>query len=141
MNLPPNTTAEAPEAALGAELLTATDKLKTGDTVTYEGEEYRVIVMGDVDKTGTVNTADAAVILRATVKLETLDTLQLAAANLGFAASYTAAAVILRATVKLESLDALQLAAANLGFAASYTAAAKILRYSVKPESTLGKVS
>ena len=110
MNLPPNTTAEAPEAALGAELLTATDKLKTGDTVTYEGEEYRVIVMGDVDKTGTVNTADAAVILRATVKLETLDTLQLAAANLGFAASYTAAD------------------------------AAKILRYSVKLEPTLGKV-
>ena len=111
LNLPPNTTAEALETAFGAELMSATGRLKTGDTVTYDGAEYRVIIMGDVDKNGAVNAADAAVILRATVKLETLDALQLAAANLGFAASYTAAD------------------------------AAKILRYSVKLEPTLGKVS
>ena len=110
LNLPPNTTAEALETALGAELTSATGRLKTGDTVTYDGAEYRVIIMGDVDKNGAVNAADAAVILRATVKLESLDALQLAAANLGFAASYSTAD------------------------------AAKILRYSVKLEPTLGKV-
>ena len=111
LNLPPQTTAEMLKAALGEELLTqCTGLLKTGDIVFYQNAQYRVIVMGDVDKTGTVNAADAAVILRATVKLESLDALQLAAANLGFATSYTAAD------------------------------AAKILRYSVKLEPTLGKV-
>lgn len=103
-NLPPATTTADLEEVMHAELTSATGALKTGDTVTYNGAAYRVVVMGDVDKNGKVTSADAAMLLRATVRLTVLDELQTAAASIFSHGSFdtTDAAKILRYIVKLE---------------------------------------
>ncbi|MDO4543424.1 MAG: leucine-rich repeat protein [Clostridia bacterium] len=104
-NLPPNTTAEQLESMFGANVGELSGKLKTGDSVTVNGERFRVIIMGDVTCDGETDSKDAAEILRAVVKLATLNELQENAANTQFAATYGAAdaAAVLRFVVQLQA--------------------------------------
>ncbi|MDO4564350.1 MAG: leucine-rich repeat protein [Clostridia bacterium] len=104
-NLPPNTTAEQLATKLGADVGSLSGKLKTGDKVTVNDTEYTVIVMGDVDSNGDVNAMDAASVLRAIVRLITLNSEQAQAANTSFSNTYSAAdaASILRFIVRLEA--------------------------------------
>ncbi|MDO4544020.1 MAG: leucine-rich repeat protein [Clostridia bacterium] len=103
LNVPPNTTRAELLAVLGASGGSST-YLKTGDTLTLNGIVYTVIVMGDVNCNGNVEADDASTLLRAIVRLITLNEYQALAANTYMSDGYTAsdASAILRFIVKLE---------------------------------------
>ncbi|MDO4544233.1 MAG: leucine-rich repeat protein [Clostridia bacterium] len=104
INVPPNTSEAELMAKLGADG-GSSDNLATGDTVTANGTQYTVVVMGDVNCDSETDSVDASMILRAVVKLEDLNELQALAANTLFAETYGAsdAAAILRFVVKLQA--------------------------------------
>lgn len=105
-NLPALVSDTQLEAALDADLDGYTGTLKTGAIVSMGGKTYALAVAGDVDCDGSVTAADAAHILRMTVKLESFSSAQTAAGLLhdGTACSANDAAIILRYLVKLEPL-------------------------------------
>lgn len=53
----------------------------TGDTFVADGQEYTVIVYGDVNKDGKINSKDAVLAEKYSAELETLDAVQLEAAD------------------------------------------------------------
>lgn len=104
-NIPPNTTISMLEAALNAKISSDGEEIiATGDLLIIEGKRFIAAVAGDVDGNGEVTAADASKILRAIVKLETLNELQAIAANTLQAGTFSAAdaSKILRWIVRLE---------------------------------------
>ncbi|MDO4564369.1 MAG: leucine-rich repeat protein [Clostridia bacterium] len=105
-NLPPNRSgADLVYAVPGYMSLNMDEIMKTGDIADYDGMPYTLCVAGDLNGDGIAGSDDAALILRAIVKLETLDMYQTLAANTFRSDSgYSAAdaARVLRYVVRLE---------------------------------------
>ena len=102
-NVPPKTLLSTLCTALNTPVAGSDAVVKTGDTIEVSGVRYTVIVTGDVNADGAATAADAAEILRSTVKLVDFTELQKLAANIQGKAAYGTAdaALILRYTVRL----------------------------------------
>jgi hypothetical protein len=88
----------------GNEITNGNTPLTTGMKILLDNSEVSVSILGDVDRDGDIDVADARFALRAAVKLDTLTDVCFTAADIDFSKdiSVSDARLILRAAVKLD---------------------------------------